>query len=622
MPTFACRAAALAVSLLLPSIAGAQRRVMRPEDLFRVEGIGAVTWSPDGARAIVEIRRPGRWLDASIPTAMLALVEAAAGTLRVVSPSSPELVGSFGAAWSPDGRRLAFLSVDTSAAVRPWVWTVGEGAPRVLPELRLREAASDPPVVMWSDDDHLVLMAAEPSAPAEGPLYFRILRGRNVAEAWRRARDGRSAAVAVIDSRGPDSAAAPSRLVSVDVRTGTVTTLARGALHRPRLSADGRTLTYRRENPVLPAAPIETFFAPSIQGEAAYDLPNWGGEVHHVDARSGTPVPPPGIAGTRVAAAPAATLRVTNDPAAGSTLWLVRPGTPDLALWRGNGWIRELDLGRSEPIPYTTRDGSALTGWLLYPPGHVAGRAIPIVTVVYPGTLHGSRAPEAFSPFNASFEHPQLFAALGYGVLLPSMPEPAAPLRNHALDSLTVGVLPLLDTIVARGIADPSRIAVIGQSAGGHATLGLVARTDRFRTAIASASYANLTSLYGTFYGQYRYGDGGHPQRAQVLRMLQFERGYYGAGAPPWEEPARYRENSPIEEVEQVRTPVMLVHGDADFIPVQQAEEFFTALYRRGVRARLVRYSGEGHTITARANVLDLWRRFDDWLRETMPPAP
>lgn len=45
-----------------------------------------------------------------------------------------------------------------------------------------------------------------------------------------------------------------------------------------------------------------------------------------------------------------------------------------------------------------------------------------------------------------------------------------------------------------------------------------------------------------------------------------------------------------------------------------------TALYRQSKRAAFVRYSGEGHTIAARANVLDMWSRIDRWLRETMPP--
>ena len=251
--------------------------------------------------------------------------------------------------------------------------------------------------------------------------------------------------------------------------------------------------------------------------------------------------------------------------------------------------------------------------------GYVTGRRIPIVTVVYPGTVYSERVPSTLDIFNPQFEHPQVFAALGYGVVLPSMPGFENPLQSRGLASLTAGVLPLLDTLIERGVADSTRMAVLGQSAGGWATLGLLAETNRFRTAIVSAGYSNLVSLYGTFYGQYRYGDGGSARRAQVLRMLQFERGYYGADAPPWEQPDRYRVNSPIWRVADVRTPVMLVHGDADFVPVQQAEECFTALYRQDKRVRLVRYAGEQHTITARVNVLDLWRRMNDWLRETMP---
>jgi dipeptidyl aminopeptidase/acylaminoacyl peptidase len=102
--------------------------------------------------------------------------------------------------------------------------------------------------------------------------------------------------------------------------------------------------------------------------------------------------------------------------------------------------------------------------------------------------------------------------------------------------------------------------------------------------------------------------------------MLQFERGYFGAGAPPWEQPERYRINSPLWSASSVRTPLLLVHGDQDYIPIQQAEEFFTALYRQDKRVQLARYAGEWHTISARGNVLDLWRRFEAWLRETMPP--
>jgi dipeptidyl aminopeptidase/acylaminoacyl peptidase len=228
--------------------------------------------------------------------------------------------------------------------------------------------------------------------------------------------------------------------------------------------------------------------------------------------------------------------------------------------------------------------------------------------------------PSSFDILNDDFEHPQLFAAMGYGVLLASMPV-SDERQASSFDQLTSGVLPLLDTIIARGIADSARIAILGQSSGGYAVLGLIAQTNRFRSAIASAAYSDIASDYGTFYGEYRYGDAGSPQRAQILRMLQHERGVVGAPGPPWEHPEWYRANSPLSYVSRVRTPVMLIKGDADFVPLQDAEQFFTALYRQDKRVVLVRYAGEGHTIAARANVLDLWRRFEAWLRETMPPS-
>lgn len=52
------------------------------------------------------------------------------------------------------------------------------------------------------------------------------------------------------------------------------------------------------------------------------------------------------------------------------------------------------------------------------------------------------------------------------------------------------------------------------------------------------------------------------------------------------------------------------------------AKAKFTALYRQDKRVRLVRYAGEGRTISGRANVLDMWRRIQEWIRETMPSSP
>ena len=103
--------------------------------------------------------------------------------------------------------------------------------------------------------------------------------------------------------------------------------------------------------------------------------------------------------------------------------------------------------------------------------------------------------------------------------------------------------------------------------------------------------------------------------------MLSLEQGFGGLGGDPWTMSERYRDNSSLLRADKVETPLMLIHGDLDFVPIQQAEEFFTALLRRDKRAVLLRYAGEEHGLVGRQNVLDVWRRMSDWLVETMGPV-
>jgi hypothetical protein len=248
----------------------AQRRLLQPEDLFRVERVGTIAWSTDNSRAAVEIHRPSRWLDRSIPTADIAVVDPASASLRIVSPSLPDIVGFYRPVWSPDNRRLLFLSVSSEAIVKPWIWTVDGGPAMLLSGIELHESLADPPVGMWSDAEHAIFMVRDSAYPNEGPLYSAILRGRNIADQRARARDGVEPAVSVFDSRDPaarttttDGTTRQSRIVSVNVRSQVATTIASGPLHRPTLSPDGRTLTYRRENPPFLSAPVATFFGPT-----------------------------------------------------------------------------------------------------------------------------------------------------------------------------------------------------------------------------------------------------------------------------------------------------------------------------------------------------------------------
>ncbi|HET9370014.1 MAG TPA: prolyl oligopeptidase family serine peptidase, partial [Vicinamibacterales bacterium] len=501
---------------LVASSASVQLRVLRPDDLFRYERIAGVVWSPDFSRAAVEIHRPRPFVGSRLSSAEIAVVDRDTAATRVIATPPADAFGFFNAAWSPDGQRLAFFSIGHDGSVTAWIWN-GRDPAAAIDNLPIADALADPPLALWPDGTRVVVMARDPARPNSGSLYFAATRGRNVADEWQKALAGNDPAVAVFSSMAASdtSRARFVRLVSVDVETRAVTTLAEGALHTARLSADRRTISYRVETPAIPSAPASSFFGPDATGEAAYDRVNWGHEVRHIDARSGAPAAAPSPAPSAAAAKGQPTLRVSNT-AAGTALILQREGQPDHTVWRGNAWLSEIATGRAESIAYRSTGGQPLTGWLLYPPDYVSGRRIPIVTMVYPGTVYGERQPSSFDLFNPAFNHPQLYAALGYGVLLPSIPESDTPMQVDGIAALAGSVLPLVDAVVARGIADPNRIAVTGQSAGGWATLGLITTTDRFRTAIASASYSNLTSLYGTFYGQYRYGDNGIAERAQL----------------------------------------------------------------------------------------------------------
>jgi dipeptidyl aminopeptidase/acylaminoacyl peptidase len=68
--------------------------------------------------------------------------------------------------------------------------------------------------------------------------------------------------------------------------------------------------------------------------------------------------------------------------------------------------------------------------------------------------------------------------------------------------------------------------------------------------------------------------------------------------------------------VDRVQTPLPIIHGDMDYIPIPQGEEYFMGLYRQGKRAAFVRYWGEGHVPESPANIRDMWQRILGWFEQ------
>jgi dipeptidyl aminopeptidase/acylaminoacyl peptidase len=297
----------------------------------------------------------------------------------------------------------------------------------------------------------------------------------------------------------------------------------------------------------------------------------------------------------------------------GTYLWLKKPNQNDCpTVLQTNEFLRDIFEGDLEKLEYRGSDGQHLKAWMILPLGYEPGRRYPTIAWVYAGQVYGDEPPEDLvrindpSPLNL-----QLLAAHGYLVLLPSMPRKPFGEVSDPYFELAKGVLPALDKLVALGIADPNRIGVMGHSYGGFSTYGLITQTHRFQAAIALAGISDFSSWYGTFDARMRYDPFVHED---TFRMQQIEGGTMGN--PPWRDVTRYSRNAPISYADRVKTPLLIIQGDLDYVPIQQGEEFFTALYRLNKRAQFVRYWGEDHTLDSPANIRDMWQRIYYWLDE------
>ena len=163
-----------------------------------------------------------------------------------------------------------------------------------------------------------------------------------------------------------------------------------------------------------------------------------------------------------------------------------------------------------------------------------------------------------------------------------------------------------VDHCVERGWIDPDRVAVTGTSYGGFIVNKAVTRTDRFRCAVTENGPSDLFSGFGT----------------SDLGLL-YDRPHIGG--VPWRDPEKYVALSPLRDVANVRTPILILAAEDDRRqPPGQSEEWFTALVIEGKQAVLVRYPYESHfwRLTGRpSNRVHRLRRVRAWFSEHFSSA-
>ena len=141
--------------------------------------------------------------------------------------------------------------------------------------------------------------------------------------------------------------------------------------------------------------------------------------------------------------------------------------------------------------------------------------------------------------------------------------------------------------LVEKGLADPKRLAIDGGSAGGYTTLGALAFRDVFTAGCSLYGVADLGAL--------------------AEDTHKFESRYLDGLVGKWpEDRAIYDERAPINAVDKLSCPILLLQGDEDkIVPPNQAELMHAALLKKGLPCALKIYEGEQHGFRQAANIED-----------------
>ncbi|EKP94262.1 S9 family peptidase [Thermaerobacter subterraneus] len=311
------------------------------------------------------------------------------------------------------------------------------------------------------------------------------------------------------------------------------------------------------------------------------------------------------------AAARDATSAGPGASAAGAAAWqgAARNGHPVLTgrrLSRANdGWLARIQVVEPEHFTFES-DGNVLDGWLIRPVGFEPGKKYPAILQIHGGPM---------AMYGYAFFHEfQLLAARGYAVFYTN-PRGSqgygqafcAAIRGDWGNRDYRDLMTFVDAVLERyDFIDRQRLGVAGGSYGGYMTNWIVTHTDRFRAGVTMRCVANEHSFFGTS-----------------------DIGFYDLfdlDLPPWEDPLRYLEMSPIHHIARCKTPLLVMHAEMDLrCPIEQAEQIYTALKVLGVPTEFVRFPDESHGLSRGGQPWHRVYRLDrivDWFDRYLKPEP
>jgi dipeptidyl aminopeptidase/acylaminoacyl peptidase len=258
---------------------------------------------------------------------------------------------------------------------------------------------------------------------------------------------------------------------------------------------------------------------------------------------------------------------------------------------------------QKEQVTYTRADDLNLSAVVYTPAGYDPAEdgTLPVLIWAYPreykskeiaSQVRGSK----YGFTRVSWGSPIYWVNRGYAIMdqteMPIVGEGEKEPNDYFVEQLVWNAEAAIDKIVDMGIGDRMRIAVGGHSYGAFMTANLLSHTDLFAAGIArSGAYNRTLTPFGFQYEQRTY----------------------------WEAPEVYFNMSPFSFAHKVKTPILMIHGEADnnsgTFPIQ-SERYYNALKGHGATARLVFLPNESHGYAAQESILHTLWEMDTWLEK------
>ena len=256
-----------------------------------------------------------------------------------------------------------------------------------------------------------------------------------------------------------------------------------------------------------------------------------------------------------------------------------------------------------EVIKYKRKDGLELSGTLYLPVGYDKAKKekLPLLIWAYPAEYKDRNSASQSTQNSNEFTFPYYgsfvyWVTKGYVVLddaaFPIIGEGTTEPNDNFISQLVDNAAAAIDAVDALGYINRKKVAVGGHSYGAFMTANLLTHSNLFACGIArSGAYNRTLTPFG----------------------FQTEQRNY------WEVPEVYNRMSPFMSADKMKTPLLLVHGEADNNPgtfTLQTERYYQALKGLGATARMVILPKEAHSYVAKENILHLLWEQDQFLEK------